>query len=70
MWKCPTVPEVLSAMIADRYERRSLAITSNPVLSDWERILANPMTTAPSSWNSTSPATGLIQPCSRASRQG
>ena len=33
-------------IIAERYERRSLGITSNLVCSQWERIFANPMTTA------------------------
>ncbi len=33
-------PEVL---IAERYERRSLGITSNLVFSEWERIFANPI---------------------------
>ena len=33
-------------IIAERYERRSLGITSNLVFSQWERIFANPMTTA------------------------
>ena len=37
--------EVLFALIVERYERRSLGITSNLVFSDWERIFANPMTT-------------------------
>ena len=54
-------------LIAERYERRSLGITSNLVFSEWERIFANPMATAaaiagscttPSSWSLTSPATG------------
>ena len=31
---------------AERYERRSLGITSNLVFSEWERIFANPMATA------------------------
>ena len=33
-------------LIAERYERRSLGITSNLVFSEWERIFANPMATA------------------------
>ena len=33
-------------IIAERYERRSLGIISNLVFSQWERIFANPMTTA------------------------
>ena len=38
--------EVLFTLIAERYERRSLGITSNLVFSEWERIFANPMSTA------------------------
>ena len=38
--------EVLFTLIAERYERRSLGITSNLVFSDWERIFVNPMATA------------------------
>ena len=38
--------EVLFTLIAERYERRSLGITSNLVFSEWERIFANPMATS------------------------
>ena len=38
--------EVLFTLIAERYERRSLGITSNLVFSQWEPIFANPMATA------------------------
>ena len=38
--------KVLFTLIAERYERRSLGITSNLVFSEWERIFANPMATA------------------------
>ena len=38
--------EVLFTLIAERYERRSLGVTSNLVFSEWERIFANPMATA------------------------
>ena len=38
--------KVLFTLIAERYERRSLGITSNRVFSEWERIFANPMATA------------------------
>ncbi len=38
--------EALFALFAERYERRSLGITSNLVFSEWERIFANPMATA------------------------
>ena len=32
--------------MAERYERRSMLITSNLVFSQWDRIFKNPMTTA------------------------
>ena len=38
--------EVLFTLIAERYERRSLGITSNLVFSQWEHIFVNPMATA------------------------
>ena len=38
--------EVLFTLIAERYECRSLGITSNLVFSGWERIFANPMAAA------------------------
>ncbi len=38
--------EVLFALLADRYERRSVLITSNLPFSLWERIFKDPMTTA------------------------
>jgi DNA replication protein DnaC len=38
--------EVLFTLMAERYERRSLMITSNLVFSQWEQIFKNPMTTA------------------------
>ena len=38
--------EVLLTLIAERYERRSLGITSNLVFSQWEKVFANPMATA------------------------
>lgn len=38
--------EVLFTLMAERYERRSLLITSNLTFSDWDRIFKNPMTTA------------------------
>ena len=37
--------EVLFTLIAERYERRSLGITSNLVFSQWEHIFANPIWT-------------------------
>jgi DNA replication protein DnaC len=38
--------EVLFTLMAERYERRSILITSNLVFGEWERIFKNPMTTA------------------------
>ena len=38
--------EVLFTLVAHRYERRSLLLTSNLVFSQWEQIFKNPMTTA------------------------
>src|SRR5262249_2600034 len=38
--------EVLFTLMAERYERRSLIITSNLVFSDWDRIFKTPMATA------------------------
>lgn len=38
--------EVLFTLLAERYERRSLIITSNLVFSQWDRIFKDPMTTA------------------------
>jgi DNA replication protein DnaC len=38
--------EVLFTFLAERYERRSVVITSNLVFSQWERIFQDPMTTA------------------------
>ena len=38
--------EVLFTLMAERYERRSMVITSNLVFSEWDRIFKNPMTTA------------------------
>ena len=37
---------MLFTLIAERYERRSLGITSNLVFFQWEDIFANPMATA------------------------
>ena len=37
--------EVLFTFLAERYENRSVAITTNLVFSEWERIFKNPMTT-------------------------
>jgi len=38
--------EVLFTLLAERYERRSLLVTSNLVFGEWDRIFKNPMTTA------------------------
>jgi DNA replication protein DnaC len=38
--------EVLFTFLAQRYERRSVLITSNLVFSQWDQIFKNPMTTA------------------------
>jgi DNA replication protein DnaC len=38
--------EVLFTLLAERYERRSVMITSNLVFSQWDRIFKDPMTTA------------------------
>jgi DNA replication protein DnaC len=42
----PEEAEVLFTLLAERYERHSVLITSNLVFSQWERIFKNPMTTA------------------------
>ena len=42
----PEEVEVLFTLMAERYERRSMLITSNLVFSQWDRIFKNPMTTA------------------------
>jgi DNA replication protein DnaC len=38
--------EVLFTLLAERYERRSMIITSNLVFSQWDRIFKNPLSTA------------------------
>jgi DNA replication protein DnaC len=38
--------EVLFTFLAERYERRSVAITSNLVFSEWSKIFKDPLTTA------------------------
>ena len=37
--------EVLFTLLAERYERRSVILTTNLVFSEWERIFKDPMTT-------------------------
>jgi DNA replication protein DnaC len=41
----PHEMEVLFTLLAERYERRSLMITSNLVFSEWDRIFMDPLTT-------------------------
>jgi DNA replication protein DnaC len=38
--------EVLFTFLAERYERRSVAITSNLIFSEWNQIFKDPLTTA------------------------
>jgi DNA replication protein DnaC len=38
--------EVLFALLAERYERKSVMITTNLVFSKWDQIFKDPMTTA------------------------
>jgi DNA replication protein DnaC len=38
--------EVLFTFLAERYERRSVMITSNLVFSEWDKIFQDPLTTA------------------------
>ena len=38
--------EVLFTLLAERYERKSVVITSNLVFSQWEQIFKDPLTTA------------------------
>ena len=38
--------DVLFTFLAERYERRSVVVTSNLVLSQWDRIFKDPMTTS------------------------
>ena len=37
--------EILFTLFAERYERRSVVVTSNLVFSKWDRIFKDPMTT-------------------------
>ena len=37
--------EVLFTLLAERYERKSMIITTNLVFSEWDRIFKDPMTT-------------------------
>jgi DNA replication protein DnaC len=38
--------EVLFTLLSDRYEQRSVCLSTNLVFSEWERIFKNPLTTA------------------------
>ena len=38
--------EVLFTFLSERYERKSVIITSNLLFSEWDRIFKDPMTTA------------------------
>jgi DNA replication protein DnaC len=42
----PEEMEVLFTFLAERYERRSVLITSNLVFSQWDKIFKDPLTTA------------------------
>ena len=42
----PDEVDVLFTLMAERYERRSMLITSNLVFSEWSKIFKDPMTTA------------------------
>lgn len=42
----PDEAEVLFTLLAERYERRSVLLTSNLVFSQWDRIFKSPMATA------------------------
>src|SRR5207249_9922423 len=42
----PEEAEVLFTLLAERYERRSLILTSNLVFGQWERIFLDQMPTA------------------------
>lgn len=44
--QAPEEVEVLFTLLAERYERRSVIITSNLVFSQWDQVFKNPMTTA------------------------
>jgi DNA replication protein DnaC len=42
----PDEVEVLFTLLSERYERRSVLVTSNLAFSEWDKIFKNPMTTA------------------------
>ena len=39
-------PSILFTFLSERYERRSVMLTSNLVFSEWDKIFKDPMTTA------------------------
>jgi DNA replication protein DnaC len=41
----PEEMEVLFHFLAERYEKKTVVITSNHVFSQWDQIFKNPMTT-------------------------
>ncbi len=46
MQQSPEEAEVLFTLLAERYERRSVMVTSNLVFSHWDRIFRDQMATA------------------------
>ncbi len=44
--------EVLFTFLSERYERKTVIITSNLLFSEWDRIFKDPMTTPPRSTGS------------------
>ena len=42
----PVRSVLFTTLVADRYDRRPLGITSNLEFSEWEKVFANPMATA------------------------
>ena len=51
----PEEVEVLFTLLSERYERKSMLVTSNLVFSDWDQIFQNPMTTAKNPRSPTKP---------------
>ena len=46
MQQRPEEAEILFTLLAERYERRLVFITSNPIFADWDRIFRDQMATA------------------------